>query len=423
MKQITHTSLQSSYDCLYAVIRDVLSCFYLHPILCGLISLNTLYKNSCTFLLLLVVFLILHGNTSHLWCCQLFCSFTLPLLTTSLFLCTSLNFLCFLFGNNHFCLERPFLILAGIPVKYHQSHQLKCCHHACCKAAVVSSFMSTYFFYCLCFASSVAFRLQSFSSFFIECFAVLINIWFGDESVILDHIVGPHSFPYFGADQLLCTGTPMNHFVICWSLFLHQTLTLYASSIQQEICGYTARSCGAFSTSLFNTSCTSCKNLWVNFSGVFSPSLISCSEMNSKLQQAQNNSAGASEWRVCVRSEEEKKRILESCHEGAAGGHFGRDKILEKICSRFHWRNMVEEIQEYMKMCPQCRAGWMPISSSQTRSLIPSLFSRKFGARWAGFLNLFSNKCVRIVCIGVLLTMVFLNAGWYRLDWASADYI
>ena len=146
MKQITHTSLQSSYDCLYAVIRDVLSCFYLHPILCGLISLNTLYKNSCTFLLLLVVFLILHGNTSHLWCCQLFCSFTLPLLTTSLFLCTSLNFLCFLFGNNHFCLERPFLILAGIPVKYHQSHQLKCCHHACCKAAVVSSFMSTYFF-------------------------------------------------------------------------------------------------------------------------------------------------------------------------------------------------------------------------------------------------------------------------------------
>ena len=117
-----------------------------------------------------------------------------------------------------------------------------------------------------------------------------MNIWFGDESVILDHIVGLHSFPYFGADQLLCTGTPMNHFVICWSLFFHQTLTLYASSIQQEICGYTARSCGAFSTSLLNTSCTSCKNLWVNFSGFFSPSLISCSEMNSKLQQAQTNS-------------------------------------------------------------------------------------------------------------------------------------
>ena len=61
---------------------------------------------------------------------------------------------------------------------------------------------------------------------------------------------------------------------------------------------------------------------------------------------------GASEWMVCVRSEEEKKRILESCHGGAAGGHFGRDKTLEKICSRFHWRNMVEEIQE---KCPQCQ--------------------------------------------------------------------
>ena len=48
---------------------------------------------------------------------------------------------------------------------------------------------------------------------------------------------------------------------------------------------------------------------------------------------------GASEWRVCVRSEEKKKRILNSCHGGAAGGHFERVKILEKI-----WRNMVEEI-------------------------------------------------------------------------------
>ena len=43
---------------------------------------------------------------------------------------------------------------------------------------------------------------------------------------------------------------------------------------------------------------------------------------------------------MCVRSEEEKKRILESCHGGQLhGGHFFRG-----ICSRFHWRNMVEEI-------------------------------------------------------------------------------
>ena len=30
---------------------------------------------------------------------------------------------------------------------------------------------------------------------------------------------------------------------------------------------------------------------------------------------------------------------------------------------------------------------WMPISSSRTRSFIPSLFSQKFGARWADILN------------------------------------
>ena len=41
-----------------------------------------------------------------------------------------------------------------------------------------------------------------------------------------------------------------------------------------------------------------------------------------------------------------------------------------------------------------------PISSSQTWSFTPSLFSRKFGARWADILNvLFPSKCVCIVCI------------------------
>ena len=74
---------------------------------------------------------------------------------------------------------------------------------------------------------------------------------------------------------------------------------------------------------------------------------------------------GASEWKVCIRSEKEKTRVLESCHgdqekkdtekKGEAGGHLGRDKTLAKICSRYYWKAMVDEIREYVRKCPQCQ--------------------------------------------------------------------
>ena len=42
-------------------------------------------------------------------------------------------------------------------------------------------------------------------------------------------------------------------------------------------------------------------------------------------------------------------------HAGTAGGHFGRDRTIDKICSRFYWKSMVEEIREYVKNCSQCQ--------------------------------------------------------------------
>ena len=35
------------------------------------------------------------------------------------------------------------------------------------------------------------------------------------------------------------------------------------------------------------------------------------------------------------------------------GGHFGRDKTVQKICSRFYWKNMTEEIRSYVLTCEQ----------------------------------------------------------------------
>ena len=54
-----------------------------------------------------------------------------------------------------------------------------------------------------------------------------------------------------------------------------------------------------------------------------------------RLQQTKTNSQ-ASEWRVCVRSEEEKKRILKSCHGGAAGSQFGKDKTQSNVSNVTH---------------------------------------------------------------------------------------
>ncbi len=38
-----------------------------------------------------------------------------------------------------------------------------------------------------------------------------------------------------------------------------------------------------------------------------------------------------------------------------AGGHFGRDKTIEKICSRFFWKNMTDDIKEYVRRCDKCQ--------------------------------------------------------------------
>ena len=37
------------------------------------------------------------------------------------------------------------------------------------------------------------------------------------------------------------------------------------------------------------------------------------------------------------------------------GGHFGRDKTLEKITSRVYWENMADDIRQFVKNCETCQ--------------------------------------------------------------------
>ena len=37
------------------------------------------------------------------------------------------------------------------------------------------------------------------------------------------------------------------------------------------------------------------------------------------------------------------------------GVHFGCDKTIEKVSSRFYWKNMYDEIREYIGCCAKCQ--------------------------------------------------------------------
>ena len=57
-------------------------------------------------------------------------------------------------------------------------------------------------------------------------------------------------------------------------------------------------------------------------------------------------------WRV---DDEQKEKIFESCHSGRLSGHFGRDKTRDKICSRFFWPGMYQEISDKIARFDICQ--------------------------------------------------------------------
>ena len=37
------------------------------------------------------------------------------------------------------------------------------------------------------------------------------------------------------------------------------------------------------------------------------------------------------------------------------GAHLGRDKTVEKITSRFYWKDMISDIREFVRVCDDCQ--------------------------------------------------------------------
>ena len=62
----------------------------------------------------------------------------------------------------------------------------------------------------------------------------------------------------------------------------------------------------------------------------------------------------------CFSTRLAKCHIINECNSYTnnvfTGGHLGRDKTIEKICSRFYWgRGMAEEIKEFVRACDKCQ--------------------------------------------------------------------
>ena len=57
----------------------------------------------------------------------------------------------------------------------------------------------------------------------------------------------------------------------------------------------------------------------------------------------------------------------------AVGCHLGRDITIEKVSSRFYWRNINEEIRKFVHHCEQCQKmnAKFPKSNSKLHPIVP----------------------------------------------------
>ena len=56
-----------------------------------------------------------------------------------------------------------------------------------------------------------------------------------------------------------------------------------------------------------------------------------------------------------IKSDDERQQLLTSMHSDNLSGHFGREKRRNKICSRYYWLGMVDDIDNFVTKCDICQ--------------------------------------------------------------------
>ena len=63
----------------------------------------------------------------------------------------------------------------------------------------------------------------------------------------------------------------------------------------------------------------------------------------------------AEDWALVVVKKYEQNRLIKEMHEGPGGGHFGVSRIQNKLCEKYFWPTMVEDVKYYVKTCKKCQ--------------------------------------------------------------------
>ena len=61
------------------------------------------------------------------------------------------------------------------------------------------------------------------------------------------------------------------------------------------------------------------------------------------------------DWALVVKKRPQQMRLIKEFHEGAGGGHFGVSRVQNKLCGKYYWQNMVEDVKYYIKTCKKCQ--------------------------------------------------------------------
>ncbi|XP_054666729.1 gypsy retrotransposon integrase-like protein 1 isoform X7 [Grus americana] len=63
------------------------------------------------------------------------------------------------------------------------------------------------------------------------------------------------------------------------------------------------------------------------------------------------------QMRLVVVSDEEKKKVLEKCHENSAGTHHGISRTLTLVESNYYWTSVTNDVKQWVYACRHCQVA------------------------------------------------------------------
>ncbi|XP_075303189.1 gypsy retrotransposon integrase-like protein 1 isoform X2 [Opisthocomus hoazin] len=63
------------------------------------------------------------------------------------------------------------------------------------------------------------------------------------------------------------------------------------------------------------------------------------------------------QMRLVIVSDEEKKKVLEKCHENAAGTHHGISRTLTLVESNYYWTSVTNDVKQWVYACQHCQVA------------------------------------------------------------------